>query len=216
MKNLFLIIGVVAAIAGCAEQSEQKYKDKAALEAKAGAEGETAETNRRAQQMEADLARIQNFFEAVKGTFEGTMQTPSGSRFRVRFTISPTIQRYEGTRIRTPDEIAFEINNVSLDVLENTTTISDSSISFGCQYKSLRPTVDSGSFRLSNDCPRSFAVTLVPAGAGLQSAQALEASGKMMASAIRENRGMLAMAMQVEMRSINLPEPVTFTAARVK
>lgn len=218
MKILVVLILPLIAL-GCAEQSEQKYKDRAALEGKAGAEGETAETNKRAQQMERDLARIQNLFEGVSGTFSGEMRTPSGTLYRVRFAIASAIPRYEGSRTRTLDEITYDINNVAFDVLENTISPlpSGQELSFGCQYSNSRPAVDAGSFRLSTSgCPRSFVLTLIPSGIGIQDAEALQASGRMVASSILETRGTKAMSMQVEMRSVNLPEPVHFIVHRVR
>lgn len=110
-------------------------------------------------------------------------------------------------------------NNVAFDVLENTISKlpSGQDLSFGCQYGKIRPAVDAGSFRLTDPaCPRSFVLTFVPAGVELQSLEALQATGRMVASSLLENRGAKAMAMQVEMRSVNLPEPVRFIVQRIQ
>lgn len=218
MRYLILAIAIVG-LGGCAEQSEQKYADRANVEGKADAESETNEINKRAQQMEIDLARFQNFFEGVAGTYEGKMRTPRGKIYRVRFAIAATIPRYEGSRIRTPDEIAYDTNNMAFEVLENTiTTLEDGQeLSFGCQYEKIKPAMDAGSIRLFDaDCPRSFSLSLIPSGVGLQDQAELQVSARKMASALLEKRGNQAVTMQVEMRSINLPDPLHFIVERKK
>ncbi|MEK7356182.1 MAG: hypothetical protein AAB250_07010, partial [Bdellovibrionota bacterium] len=146
------------------------------------------------------------------------MRVPSGSKFKVRLSVVPTIQRYEGVRIRTQEEIAFDLTNVAFDVIENTSSVREdgTGFSFGCQYEKIRPSVDLGVVRLQKTgCARTFAITLIPAGVGLQDATSLEASGRMMASALLETRGQRAVALQVEMRSVNLPNAVNFIVERV-
>lgn len=216
MKMLICVLMILSL--GCAEQSEQKYKDRAEIEGKADAQSETEEINKRAQQMEKDLARLQNFYEGVNGVYEGQLPVgKDGQKMRIRFAIGTTIGRYEGSRIRTADEITFDLTNVAFDILENTVSkmSGNSDISFGCQYFKVRPAVEAGFFRLSEEgCPRSFVATLLPQNVGVQSADVLNVVSRGLALDLLDQRIKKVPALQVEMRSIHLAEPVEFVMHR--
>ncbi|HVK61317.1 MAG TPA: hypothetical protein VM432_07195 [Bdellovibrionales bacterium] len=220
MKQFVSLIAAGFLLVACAKpQGNDRLAEKAKIDAEKQAEADRKTQDNRASAMEADLARTQNFFQGVRGLFEGSLKTPSGRKYIVRLNIHPNIERYEGDRVRTADEVAFDLKNLAFDVAENTIAkMSDGSdLSFGCTYSSIRPGVDRGSFVLEDDCPRSFAVNVVADGSRLIHDRAeLEEMSRTLARSLLDREIEQVMQLQVEMRSPNIPEIMTFSVRRVR
>src|SRR5690349_18410292 len=121
MKKIIFVLSLVWFVSGCAEpQGTDRLQEKAKIDAEEQAGAEKSAQDERAKNMEADLARVQNFYQGVRGIYEGQLKLKSGSRYSVRLSIHPNIEKYEGERIRTTDEIQYDLQNLALDVEENT------------------------------------------------------------------------------------------------
>ncbi|MES2855586.1 MAG: hypothetical protein V4692_06975, partial [Bdellovibrionota bacterium] len=190
------------------------------IDGDAGADADKQAQDERAKAMEKDLGRIQNFYQGVRGIYEGRMETPAGRKYRVRLNIHPTIERYEGSRIRTPDEITYDLTNVAFDVAENTYAKMDdgSELAFNCKFSSIRPGVDRGFFTLEDEgCGRMFAVNLVANDSKIEkNLNRLEVTSRQAAADLLSEELDQITRMQVEMRSVNLPDPIVFMVERVR
>lgn len=129
-------------LAACAQpQGDDRLKEKAAIEAGA----DQAKTDQKVVEMEARLTRQQRFFHGISGTFAGKMKIDS-SVFNVTFSIVPTIPIYDGTRIRTIEEVTYDLTNLALNIDSSISKkMGDGSdLTMGCVFTDMRPKIDSG------------------------------------------------------------------------
>ncbi len=222
MKSTLVAVLSLAVIGlgGCADQSEQKFKNRAKAEGEADADANAAAQEKIALKMEADLARLQRFYEGVRGLYKGKVTTPSGRRFNVQFNIHPTVELYEGTRIRTAEEITNDLKILALDIAEQTGSVlgDGTDMTLTCSYVDIKPGVDKGFFNLEAEgCPRFFQVNVVPAGSSIvRDTIQLDVVSRSVASDLLNLKLAKVTQLQVEMRTRNIPEPMTFTMKRVK
>lgn len=212
----FLIFALLMTLGiGCADQSKQKYKNKAGIEADAEIEAQ----QKLSIKMETDLARLQLFYQGVRGLYKGTVKTPSGRKFKVQFNIHPTIERYEGSRIRSVEEINADLQRLAFDIGEQTSSVlSDGSdIALVCNYNDVKPGVDRGLFYLhAEGCPRFFQVNVVPEGSGkISDAQVLDQISRRISSQLLDGSLEHVVQLQVVMTTQNISTPMTFTMTKV-
>lgn len=172
-----LAVGGLAFLSGCQDDVD-RLKARTAIESRESAdreiEAQKAFLDAQAQEMEKDLARRHRFYQAVSGTFEGKAFAPESgiSRdWRVRILISPTLEPYRTDRIRRPEEVAFDLNNLALSVhlLMWTGTKSPegdfSETATGCIFVGIRPSLESGAIHLKGpDCTFSTSIYLSEEG----------------------------------------------------
>lgn len=166
-----LVAGLVlqAFAVGCNEGNE-RLLEQARLEgqqaAREGVEAENENLRRRAAQMEEDLERRHRFFEAISGLYEGILTSPSGDRYSIRITFSPSLPRYpESNRARTLEELSFELNELHLNahVVEWLTMQWEepTDLASGCAFEGIRPDLIKGTiFLVSRDCEKSYTLYL--------------------------------------------------------
>lgn len=160
--KLGLALATLTLVACAQPQGNDRWKEKADIEAGA----DQAKTDQKVQEMETRLARQQRFFHAMSGTFTGKMQIDT-SVFDVTFSIVPTIPIYDGSRIRTIEEVTYDLTNLALNI--------DSSISkkmgdgsdftMGCVFTDQKPKLDSGFvLATSSNCAQSWTLSVSDGG----------------------------------------------------
>ncbi len=220
VSSLGFLALALFAITGCAQpQGDDRLERKAKIDAENQADADRKAQDERAKTMEAELSRVQNFYQGVRGTYEGKMKTARGS-YRVRLSIHPNIEKYEGERVRTADEIKFDLQNLAFDVAENTMSrLSDGSdITFTCGFEGIRPGVDEGFFMLEGDeCTRTYSVHLArPDSTVNKDARAVAVESREIAQALLNGEAELVTKLQVEWRSTNLPDGVLVMLERAR
>jgi len=82
MKSVLTFFLLAASLlAGCAQQDEDRYKEKAQVEENAKSKAELDVLNARAKEMEIDLERRHRFYQSISGIYQGTFTTSSGAKF---------------------------------------------------------------------------------------------------------------------------------------
>lgn len=168
-----LSAALVAGLTGC-DQTDQRLIEKARLEGREAAREQIEAENERARQMEADLERRHRFFEALTGIYEGEIRLSDGSVNRARVSFSPSLPRYpRSDRVRTIDELSYEINNLYLNAQVVTwSKLADtegrgSELAFGCVFEQVRPDLAQGRMHLvSENCKHTYTLYLSELDAG--------------------------------------------------
>lgn len=199
-------------LTGCAQpDGNSRLREKAEIEA----ESDQGQLDQKATEMENRLARQQRFFQGVAGTFIGQWKSEDSKVFEVRFVITPSLPAYTGDRIRSMDEITYDLTNLTLSIEESTTwrLKKGDDFSTGCNYALLKPRTDSGFIQASDqECPVTFVLSVGAASAsksGSVSELRENVSKKLLDGEIEQINDF-----KVEMRSIHRPGVETFNVRR--
>ena len=155
----FLLGGIFAALLiGCANQGDDRLKEKAGIEGREQAKEEQKILDERSRRMEQDLTERQNFFRALEGLYEGVI-TETNVKVRIVFTPNRPIY-YPNDRVRTNEEVADDLLNLSFE--------SYVSLQFqefpdippsDCLVSNIRPDLVRGFVKVSSEesaCPNRF------------------------------------------------------------
>lgn len=167
--SLFGILGFL--LVGCQGDEAARLKERASIESAESAqqqiEAEKKYQEERSLEMENDLSQRQRFYQAVSGIYEGSGKhgTPDGGGYTVRLIISSTLPPYKSDRIRTPEEVASDLNNLYLSIQTVMWTAegieNSGKVSWGCVYEKIRPDLTTGIIHLmSAECKTSFVLYL--------------------------------------------------------
>lgn len=169
MTRLKVVSAVLlgTALSGCM-QGNERLVEKAQIEGKAGSEAAISAENdnlaAKARAMEADLTRLQRFYQAVKGTFEGTLDTENGS-YKVKIVLVPSLPPYTTDRVRQLDEIVSDLNNLHLKVQIVQWHPSNPLSAVGCRVENIKPDTVNGEITIaSENCPNLYALTIAADG----------------------------------------------------
>lgn len=118
--KLLLMFAMLLTLIACDDSQDIAESLKTQSEVSSQAEIQAANQNlrNRANEMELDLARRHRFYQAVKGRYEGSLQTNFGD-FNLRITLTPTIAPlvYSDLRnFRQLEEIIDDLNNLAFNV----------------------------------------------------------------------------------------------------
>ncbi|HAR44185.1 MAG TPA: hypothetical protein DCS07_16395 [Bdellovibrionales bacterium] len=155
------VIGLTL-LSGC--QGNERLVEKAGLEGAVAAEkqvdAENVNLKRRSSELELDLSRRQRFFQAVAGTYEGSLQTDQGA-FNMRVTLVSTIPPFASDRTRMPEEIVSDLNNLSISTQIVQWHPSNSMSATGCRAMGIRPNLTEGELTVaSSECPNFYTVKI--------------------------------------------------------
>jgi hypothetical protein len=160
-KSCFVSLLVVAgiALAGC-NSGDERLKETADFEGKIVAEAELrAEYEylaKRSGEMERDLNLRQKFYQGVRGTYEGTLQTEKGV-FSIRFTLVPSLPPFPTGRVRALDEVVYDLNNLHFNVQVVQWNPSNKLSAVGCRFEKVRPDLVRGEIHLAAEsCPNLY------------------------------------------------------------
>jgi hypothetical protein len=115
MKKL-LLLALPLFIISCAKpQGDERLTEKAYLEAKAGAEGQTENQNKKAEELELDLQKRFQMIEGISGVFEGMVVTERAN-YKIKVSASPSLPRVKHNRKRLLDEVVNDLNRLSMNI----------------------------------------------------------------------------------------------------
>jgi hypothetical protein len=156
---LFTLFGT-GILFGCAQQDENRFKEKAQTEESAKTKADIDALSVRAREMERDLRNRYRFYNGISHTYVGSFDI-SGNTYKLKMTLTPTFFLPETERVRTLEEIQQDLN--SLFLIAQVTVWDDKSGfgASGCTFENIRPDLRSGKANLiSADCVLSFAFTI--------------------------------------------------------
>ena len=166
MKNKGVILIIVAAFGfiGCADQSQDRYKERAATEQEGANKVENENLAKKAEAMEQDLAKRHAFYGALEGDYQGGM-TVDGENFKIKFTFARSIPPFTGNRVRQLSEIESDLNNLYFYMQVVQWHPDDQSTAVGCRVTGVRPNMDDGTLTVaSTDCPNLYTILLSEGG----------------------------------------------------
>lgn len=162
MKTLFATIALLAFVS--CSKDDDRMKKKAAIEGESSSQSqvrvENANQSAKAEQMEKDLKRRHRFYQAVKGIYEGTISTDFGT-FSIRLTLTPSLAPMNHNRVRQLEEIAADLNNLSINAQVLQWDPRNEATAIGCRISGVRPDIEKGTLALSTEgCPNLYQVSI--------------------------------------------------------
>lgn len=175
----------------------EKLLAKARAEAKAAAEEEISAGNAnlaaKALLMEQDLATRHLFYQALKGTYEGTLSTER-STYKARVTLVPSLPPATYSRTRQLEEITADLNNLFFNAQIVQWNPANKLSAVGCRVENIRPDINKGEISIaSSNCPNLYKLRIVDPASEESLVGAAEGTSKdtvssVTAKAIREAR----------------------------
>lgn len=137
---------------------------RARAEGQATAQAELSETygylSAKAQEMEADLASRQLFYQSVRGTYEGALRTERGD-YRVRITLVPSLPPYLASRTRQLEEITSDINNLYFHAQIVQWNPANRLSAVGCRAENIRADIVKGEISIASaSCPNLYVLQI--------------------------------------------------------
>lgn len=161
MKNLTLIFVVIAAIS-CGKADQKNLEEKTLTELQVANDNQ----DKRARILEDDLAKKQQFFSSVEGTYEGSFLA-GDKEFKTRLTIIPSLPPYTSTRTRTAEEIVADLNNLFFSIQTTHWNTKSSAVAAGCIFNQVRPDFQNGQINASAEsCNNVYKISLYDSEVG--------------------------------------------------
>lgn len=176
MKHAPMLLILIISFLGCAQQDDNRLRERAELEGKASVEAEQDVLNERVKKMEADLAIRHRFYQALSGRYMGEATAPSGLKYKIRLLFVPSLSPLPPTeRVRTVEEVTYDLNNLHFNVEAISSDLSGQ-VSDGCVFTDVIPDIPNGQIVLiSSDCSLTYSMDLsvvdVSSGLVLHSSQ---------------------------------------------
>jgi hypothetical protein len=160
MKRAIGLILILAALSGCREKDLSSVSETAGLQAGQQVEAENQNRIKRASEMEADLGTRHRFYQGVRGIYEGTFETDSGT-FNLRLTLIPSVPPYLSQRTRTVEEITYDLSNLHFSVQIVQWNPAHPLSAVGCRIEGVHPDLSSGEINIaSENCPNVYQLKL--------------------------------------------------------
>lgn len=158
---LFSALAVLTVACG---NDNKRLKEKSRMEGETLTGVENNNLAAKAAAMEIDLARRHRFYQAVKGTYEGTLTGPEGS-FKVRITMSPSLAPISVTRTRQLEEIASDLNNLMMNTKASQWDPGSTLSSVSCIVSDIRPDIEKGEITIAKEgCQNFYSLKIADAG----------------------------------------------------
>lgn len=158
--NVLIVFAVALGLSGCADQSVDKYKERAEVEQEGSNNAENQNLAKMAVKMEKDLAKRHLFYESIEGEYEGTMQA-NNEFYHIKFTFVRSIPPYTDGRVRQLSEIENDLNNLYFHMQVVQWHPDDLATAVGCRVSGIRPNMDEGTLTVaSTDCPNLYSILL--------------------------------------------------------
>ena len=196
VRFVFYVFAIT--ILGCAEQSLDKYKERAQAEEEAGRDVENENLARRARAMELDLRKRYKFYTSISNDYQGQFKINKNS-YMLRIIFLPTLHILETERVRSLEEIQDDLSNLFLNA-EVRVWSEESNIGVNtCVFEKIKPDMNNGWVQLmSSSCSNRFLIKLTENNISLQNRNVTSAN---LARAILNNEQTTIDYLQVEASS---------------
>lgn len=159
ISRLFILFMSIMTLSSCSnnkEEYEKSLAEQGEITSRQQVEAERAELARKAAEMEMYLDERKMFIESIQGEFLGDLVV-DGSEFQVSLEIISSLPIEYHDRTRQLEEIAYEIENLSLNLkikMENPRVPNSAS---SCNIVNYKPNIKEGIINIiSNECKNIF------------------------------------------------------------
>lgn len=173
----FSLISFSIFLSGCQQQGDERLKEKAAIEHKAGLEEQYRKLDERATSFQKEILQRHRFNQAISGTYKGILTElpptssvleggPAGSEFPKEFGVQLILTpkwSYSPSdgRVRSMEELNLELSQLFLNVQFRPELASRSGAAVGCSFSEVRPDLLNGHINLmSETCPSAVRIKL--------------------------------------------------------
>ncbi len=115
MKTVILLLLGASLITGCSKGGDKRLEEKADIQAQRDIQAININNNEIVTKLEGDLNKRKQFIRSIQGEFEGKLSV-DGTDYMMRLKVTPTIPTEDNSRVRTIDEVNFEIQNLGLNI----------------------------------------------------------------------------------------------------
>lgn len=170
MLRLSLLTALAVLIVACGN-GDKRLKEKTRMEGEALTSVENTNLATKAAAMEQDLTRRHRFYQAVKGTYEGTLTSSEGN-FKVRITMSPSLAPIVVNRTRQLEEIASDLNNLMMNTKATQWDPSSELSAVSCTVSDIRPDIEKGEITIAKEgCQNFYSLKVSDAGTNITSSE---------------------------------------------
>lgn len=167
MKKILYLMFIFYSLVACSK-NDDRLKEKASLESESATKSQLSVENenlaRKVEKMEQDLVKRHRFYQAVKGSYEGEIRTNLGT-FNIRITLTPSLAPIPVNRVRQLEEIASDLNNLSLNAQVIQWDPNNTNSAVGCRMSGIRPDIVKGELAISTEsCPNLYLVKITERG----------------------------------------------------
>lgn len=159
MKNLIIILPCVLLLS-CSKGGDDRLAEQADIQAREQYQAQNENQEMWAEKMEEDLNKRKRFIQAIEGDFFGEVDVQNIS-FDINARFVSSIPIAFPSRVRTLDEINFELQNLNLNLfvkLENP-RVPNSAVT--CVVEGYRPDVNKGVINIiTESCKNSFHLSI--------------------------------------------------------
>ncbi|MBL7665624.1 MAG: hypothetical protein JNM93_10870 [Bacteriovoracaceae bacterium] len=167
MKKILALIMIFSSLVAC-NKNDDRLKEKAAIESESATTSQLNVENEnlatKAEKMEEDLTRRHRFYQALKGSYEGEIKTNLGT-FNIRITLTTNLAPIPVTRVRQLEEIAADLNTLSLNAQVVQWDPNNTNSAVGCRMSGIRPDMVKGELVISTEsCPNLYLLKITENG----------------------------------------------------
>tara|TARA_Y100001936_G_scaffold253695_1_gene320141 strand:+ start:2097 stop:2738 length:642 start_codon:yes stop_codon:yes gene_type:complete len=159
VKNLIIILPCVLLLS-CSKGGDDRLAEQADIQAREQYQAQNENQKMWAEKMEEDLNKRKRFIQAIEGDFFGEVDVQNIS-FDINARFVSSIPIAFPSRVRTLDEINFELQNLNLNLfvkLENP-RVPNSAVT--CVVEGYRPDVNKGVINIiTESCKNSFHLSI--------------------------------------------------------
>lgn len=160
MKKILLFAFTILSLVSCSKGGDDRLAEQENIRSKEQINAQNENQKEWAEKMEKDLNERKYFIKAVEGTFSGDL-TVDDLDFVIKAELSSSIPISFSDRIRTLDEINYELENLAINLhikLENP-RVSNSAVS--CTIEGYKPDIEKGLIKIiSESCKNIFKLRL--------------------------------------------------------
>lgn len=167
MKKTICMLAIFSTLIACSK-NDDRLKEKAALESESSTTSQIRVENdnlaTKAEKMEQDLTKRHRFYQAVKGSYEGDIKTNLGT-FNIRLTLTPSLSPIPVTRVRQLEEIASDLNGLTLNAQIVQWDPNNANSAVGCRMSGIKPDILKGELAISTEsCPNLYLIKITERG----------------------------------------------------
>jgi hypothetical protein len=167
MKKTICLFAILTTLIACSK-NDDRLKEKAALESESSTTSQIRVENdnlaSKAEKMEQDLTKRHRFYQAIKGTYEGDIKTNLGT-FNIRITLTPSLAPIPVTRVRQLEEIASDLNGLTLNAQIVQWDQNNANSAVGCRMSGIKPDILKGELAISTEsCPNLYLIKITERG----------------------------------------------------
>lgn len=160
MKRILPLCLTVLLFTSCSKGGDKRLAEQEEIKARQQLQAQNENQREWAEKMEKHLDKRKNFFKALQGEFEGSVDV-QGTEFQLSAKFIPSIPVEFYNRVRTLDEINYEIQNLNLNInikIENPRA-ANSAVS--CTIEDYKPDFVNGVINIiSESCKNIFMISI--------------------------------------------------------